>query len=177
MVESRLSESTQMGYSAAGTVVEVGEGIDDLRVGDRVACAGVGLANHAEIVRIPQNLTVKVPDSLALEDAATVTLGAIALQGVRRAMPTLGETFVVIGLGIIGQLTAQLLRSNGCRVIGADLDERRVRIATELGMDVALGADEQFVEQVIRLTNGIGADGAMITPAAPSTRSLCPQSR
>jgi predicted dehydrogenase/threonine dehydrogenase-like Zn-dependent dehydrogenase len=168
IVEARLNEFQPMGYSAAGTVMEVGDGVIDLRQGDRVACAGAGLANHAEVVRVPRNLVVPVPESLTLQDASTVTLGAIALQGVRRAEPTLGETFVVIGLGIIGQLTAQLLRANGCRVIGTDLDMHRVAAATELGMDIGIAPGETEIQDVVGLTDGIGADGVIITAAAPT---------
>ena len=168
MVESRLGAPQATGYSAAGTVIEVGEGVDDLRAGDRVACAGAGLANHAEVVRVPRNLVVPIPERLDLSDASTVTLGAIALQGVRRAQPTLGETFVVIGLGIIGQLAAQLLRANGCRVIGTDLDAGRVANAIEMGIDVGLGGGDDDSEQVRRLTEGIGADGVLITAATRS---------
>ena len=123
LVSGASTAGAATGYSAAGTVIEVGQGVADMKPGDRVACAGAQAAHHAEIIRVPRNLTVPVPDDLSLADASTVTLGAIALQGVRRAVPTLGETFVVIGLGVLGQLTAQLLRANGCRVIGLDLDQ------------------------------------------------------
>lgn len=158
------------GYSAAGVVIAVGEGIGDIAVGERVACAGAQFAHHAEIVRVPRNLMAPVPDELSMDQACTVTLGAIALQGVRRAKPTLGESFVVIGLGFLGQLTVQMLKANGCRVIGADLDPDRVATALELGMDVALDpADEQSVSRVARLTDGFGADGVIITAATRSS--------
>ncbi|HLM69751.1 MAG TPA: bi-domain-containing oxidoreductase, partial [Longimicrobium sp.] len=161
------------GYSAAGIVVQAGEGIEDLRPGDRVACAGAQSAHHAEYVNVPRNLVVPVPEGLDLAHASTVTLGAIALQGVRRATPTLGECFVVVGLGILGQLTVQLLRANGCRVIGTDPDPARVRLAGELGMDVGMAPEGgREVEQVARLTDGIGADGVIITAATPSDEVL-----
>jgi predicted dehydrogenase/threonine dehydrogenase-like Zn-dependent dehydrogenase len=168
LVERKLSEAQATGYSASGTVVGVGEGITDLALGDRVACAGAQNAHHAEVIRVPRNLTAPIPAGLGFAEASTVTLGAIALQGVRRAQPTLGETFVVIGLGILGQLTAQLLRANGCRVIGTDLDPARVQLAVELG---AAGLDQQTgngVAEVSRLTDGIGADGVIITAATTS---------
>ncbi len=169
LVQSRLSAEGPTGYSVAGTVLAVGAGIEDLRPGDRVACAGAQCAYHAEIVAVPRNLTVAIPEGLDFASASTVTLGAIALQGVRRANPTLGETFVVIGLGIIGQLTAQLLKANGCRVIGSDLDEARVKLAEGLGLDVGLLPGADALEQsVARLTDGIGADGVIITAATPS---------
>jgi predicted dehydrogenase/threonine dehydrogenase-like Zn-dependent dehydrogenase len=169
IIETRLRASEPLGYSAAGTVIEVGEGIDDIRLGDRVGCGGAQSAHHAEVIRVPRNLTVPIPENLGFAEASTVTLGAIALQGVRRAQPTLGESFVVIGLGILGQLTAQLLRANGCRVIGTDLDPDRIRQALELGMDVGVdSSSDADIDQVARLTAGIGADGVIITAATPS---------
>ena len=169
VVQGQLSAGNTTGYSAAGVVLEVGEGIDDIRPGDRVACAGSQCAYHAEIIRVPHNLAVPVPDGLDFAAASTVTLGAIALQGVRRVQPTLGETFVVIGLGGLGQLTAQILRANGCRVVGTDLDKERIRLAQELGMHMGIYPEEgSDIEHVARLTHGIGADGVIITAATPS---------
>jgi predicted dehydrogenase/threonine dehydrogenase-like Zn-dependent dehydrogenase len=169
LVQSKLEAAQPTGYSAAGIVVAVGEGVADLAPGDRVACAGAGYAVHAELVRVPRNLVARVPDGVGMADACTVTLGAIALQGVRRASPTLGESFVVMGLGVLGQLTAQLLAASGCRVIGTDLDRERIRQARELGMDAGLHPDDgDDVEQVARLTDGVGADGVIITAASPS---------
>ena len=100
-----------LGYSAAGTVIEVGEGVDGFLVGDRVACAGAGYANHAEFISVPRNLAVTLPDALSFGEGCFATVGTIALQGVRRAEPTLGETVVVIGAGLIGLLTAQILHA------------------------------------------------------------------
>jgi predicted dehydrogenase/threonine dehydrogenase-like Zn-dependent dehydrogenase len=169
LVQARLNAGAPTGYSAAGVVLDVGEGIDDLRPGDRVACAGSQFAHHAELIRVPRNLTAPIPADVGFEAASTVTLGAIALQGVRRAQPTLGESFVVIGLGSLGQLTVQLLRANGCRVIGTDLDPRRVQRAKSLGLSLALSGDDgQNEEQVSRLTDGVGADGVIITASATS---------
>lgn len=120
-VQSRLDHWKQLGYATAGTVLEVGEGVSGFAVGDRVACAGQDYASHAEIVCVPQNLCAKVPEGVRLEHAAFATLGAIALQGVRQAQVQLGETVAVIGLGLIGQLTVQLLRAAGCWVCGYDV--------------------------------------------------------
>ncbi|MFN2302023.1 MAG: bi-domain-containing oxidoreductase [Gammaproteobacteria bacterium] len=167
LVQEKRDAAVPTGYSAAGTVVAVGDGVDDLAVGDRVACAGNQYAHHAEFVRVPRNLCVPLPEALDFEEGSTVTLGAIALQGVRRAEPTLGETFVVIGLGILGQLTVQLLRANGCRAIGVDTDPARVALAQELGLDVAINPGDDG-DQVARLTGGLGADGVIITAATPS---------
>jgi predicted dehydrogenase/threonine dehydrogenase-like Zn-dependent dehydrogenase len=168
-INERLTAAMPTGYSAAGVVVEVGPGVDDFKVGDRVACAGAQCAFHAEYICVPKNLAVIIDDAVNIDHASTVTLGAIALQGVRRASPTLGETFVVIGLGILGQLTVQLLKANGCRVIGVDLDNERVRLAEQHGMDVGISTEtENDIEHVHRLTGGIGADGVIITAATPS---------
>jgi len=168
-ISERLTAAIPTGYSAAGVIVAVGSGVEGFRPGDRVACAGAQCAFHAEYICVPKNLTVLVDGAISIDHASTVTLGAIALQGVRRASPTLGETFVVIGLGILGQLTAQLLKANGCRVIGVDLDQDRVTLATQLGMDVGISNETASdVEQVNRLTGGIGADGVIITAATPA---------
>jgi predicted dehydrogenase/threonine dehydrogenase-like Zn-dependent dehydrogenase len=172
-VKGKLDAGLPTGYSAAGTVVAVGSEVEGFAVGDRVACAGAGIANHAEVVDVPVNLCAAVPDSLSFDAAATVTLGAIALQGVRRAQPTLGETVVVIGLGILGQITAQLLGANGCRVIGTDVDPARIAKATENGLDMGLNpSDANFVEKIIKLTDGHGADAVVITAASASSEIL-----
>ncbi len=169
MVKTKLTSGTALGYSAAGTVIEVGEGVEDLRIGDVVACAGAQCAHHAEVIRVPRNLTARCPERLDLSHASTVTLGAIATQGIRRLAPTLGETFVVLGLGILGQLAAQLLKANGCHVIGVDLDRARVRLANECGIDHAFHPDDvASEEQVSRLTDGYGADGVVVTAASAS---------
>ena len=169
IIAARMGVGFPTGYSVSGTVVEAGANVADFLPGDRVACAGAQCAYHAEFVRVPRNLCVAVPDSVDFAAASAVTLGAIALQGVRRANPTLGECFVVLGLGVIGQLTAQLLRANGCRVIGVDLDRNRLALARELGMDCAVHPDDgDNVSQIARLTDGIGADGVIITAATPS---------
>jgi predicted dehydrogenase/threonine dehydrogenase-like Zn-dependent dehydrogenase len=167
--QGALTGGQPTGYSAAGVVIGVGSNIDDIVLGDRVACAGAQCAHHAEVINVPRNLTVRLPDGVDFQAASTVTLGAIALQGVRRAAPTLGETFVVLGLGILGQLTSQMLRANGCRVIGTDLSHDRIDLGKRLGMDAGVYPEEgASIEQVIRLTDGIGADGVIITAASPS---------
>ena len=168
-INGMLEAGAATGYSAAGVVVATGEEVTDFQLGDRVACAGAQCAHHAEYINVPRNLAVPIPENLGFAEASTVTLGAIALQGVRRATPTLGESFVVIGLGILGQLTVQLLKANGCRVIGIDIDKDRIQIAKELGMDLGIHpSEENDIEQVIRLTGGTGVDGVIITAATPS---------
>lgn len=169
MVERKFAQETPTGYSAAGTIIEVGEGVKDLSVGQRVACAGNIYAFHAQIIRTPRNLVVPIPDALEFDEASTVTLGAIALQGVRRLEPTLGETFTVIGLGILGQLTAQMLRANGCKVIGMDPDKGRVELAIKIGMEIAIDPnDDDEVKRIMQFTGGVGADGVIVTAATPS---------
>lgn len=173
LVETRLAALQPTGYSASGTVIEVGDGIGDIAPGDAVACAGAQCAHHAQVIRAPRNLVVPIPDRLGGEAAATVTLGAIALQGVRRAQPTLGETFIVIGLGLLGQLTQQILQANGCRVIGMDLDRRRIETARATGLAFGIHPDDgDAVDQVLRLTDGSGADGVIITAATPSNEPV-----
>lgn len=168
-VRNKLASGNPSGYSAAGTVIAVGPTAQGFLVGDRVACAGAGIANHAEVIDVPVNLAAKVPDAVGLDIASTVTLGAIAMQGVRRAQPTLGETFIVVGLGILGQLTTQILAANGCRVIGIDLDTRRIDLALAGGMGHGVDSTaENYVERVLRLSDGIGADGVIVTAASAS---------
>lgn len=168
LVKQKLDTSFPIGYSTAGVVVGVGEGVEGYQIGDHVTCAGSQAAFHAELVSVPQNLVCSVPDGLEMAEASTVTLGAIALQGVRRATPTLGETFVVIGLGILGQITHQLLNANGVRTIGTDLDESRIETGLSLGMDAGVSRAVNLEKQVARLTNGNGADGVIITAATAS---------
>lgn len=164
---------TPLGYSCAGIVLQVGRNVRDLRPGDRVACAGGGKATHAEIVLVPRNLVVGLPDGCDLKDAASVSLGAIALHGVRRADVRLGEFAAVIGLGLVGQLTVQLLRLSGCRAIGIDVVDGRVRLAHRLGMDVGLVVGEDAVENPIHvLTGGRGVDATIITAASESDAIL-----
>ncbi len=169
-VRGQLASGLPTGYAASGTVVELGEEVDQFGVGDLVACAGAGIANHAEYINVPVNLAVSVPQGVSLEHASTATLGAIALQGVRRATPSLGETVAVIGLGIVGQLTVQLLKANGCRVIGVDVDPTRVLTAERGGLDHGVdAASASFVERVHKLTDGFGADAVIITAATASS--------
>jgi predicted dehydrogenase/threonine dehydrogenase-like Zn-dependent dehydrogenase len=164
-IQEQAYNPRPLGYAASGVVSEVFSGETRFQVGDRVACGGSGYAYHSEFIRVPVNLAVPVPADVSLAHASTATLGAIALQGVRRASPTMGETFVVVGLGILGQLVTQLLRAHGCRVIGADTDPARVQLALQLGMHGALPDQTGSPESVLRMTGGIGADGVIVTAA------------
>ena len=169
LVQGQLEAGNVTGYSAAGVVIGVGDDVHGYSVGDFVACAGAQSAHHAEIINVPQNLVVKVPEGLEITSASSVTLGAIALQGIRRANPTLGECFVVVGLGVLGQLCVQILKANGCSVIGIDIEKNRIETALSAGMDLSIDPSENNKEeQVYRLTSGFGADGVIITAATTS---------
>jgi predicted dehydrogenase/threonine dehydrogenase-like Zn-dependent dehydrogenase len=168
-VQGRLNAVMAMGYSAAGTVVAKGIGVEEFNPGDRVACAGAGYANHAEYILVPKNLCTKVPEKITLEEAAYTTIGSIAMQGVRQATVTLGETVAVIGLGLIGQITVQLLKANGCAVAGIDLDEKAATLAKSSGADVVLHRQHDDVNKVVHaMTGGIGADAVIIAAAGKS---------
>jgi predicted dehydrogenase/NADPH:quinone reductase-like Zn-dependent oxidoreductase len=170
-VRSRLDVAIPLGYSCAGTVLDVGRDAQSLfSKNDRVACAGAGQANHAEIVAVARNLAVRVPDAVSLDDAAFVTVGAIALQGVRIADVRLGEACVVIGLGLVGQLTVQLLKAAGCRVFGIDVAADKVDLARAQGADGAcLRSDPDVVDKVRAFSLGRGADAILIAAATGSS--------
>lgn len=167
-VKGGLERSIPLGYSCAGIVEQVGRGAEEFSVGDRVACAGMGYASHAHAVFVPKNLAVAVPANVSLEDASYVTLGAIALQGVRVADVRLGESVAVIGLGLLGQLTVQILKANGCRVIGVDLDPAKVEQALRLGADAAVRRSDDVLAAVASFTEGVGADAVVVTAATES---------
>jgi predicted dehydrogenase/threonine dehydrogenase-like Zn-dependent dehydrogenase len=168
-VQGQLGYGNPTGYSCAGIVIQAGQGITDIRPGNPVACAGAGIANHAEIVLVPRNLVVKVPEGCELRAAASVTLGAIAMQAVRRADPRLGEIVAVIGLGLLGQLTMQLLNAAGCQVIGFDLEQRRVALAQQLGAgNFFVSSDVDVLNEVHYRTAGHGVDATIITATSSS---------
>ena len=172
-VRGKLDAGSPSGYSLCGRILEVGDGIDDLKPGMRVAAAGAAYANHAEVVSVPRNLVVPVPDGIADQEAASVTLGAIAMQGVRRAAPTLGESAAVIGLGLLGQIAIQILRANGIRVIGFDLDPIRVLQARESGCDHVLASDQvNPIDETLNFSGGHGVDFVIITAATRSNDPL-----
>lgn len=160
-----------LGYSLVGIAVETGAAIDDIAVGDRVACAGAGEAGHAEFVRVRRNLLVKVPPDVADGDAATVTLGAIALQAVRRANLQLGERVAVIGLGILGQMAERMARAAGCLTIGMDLNDNRVDRALQAGMTAGATTADSLGQRIEALTGRQGAD-VVIVAAASRNRAV-----
>jgi len=167
-VRNKLDQPLPVGYCNASVVVEFGESVTGFKVGDRVASNG----RHAEMVCVPSNLCAKIPEEVDDESAAFTVLGAVALQGIRLAQPTLGETFAVIGLGLVGLMTLQLLRAQGCRVLGVDLDPARLALARQFGaetVDLSAGADP--VAAAMTLSTGHGVDGVLI---AASTQSSDP---
>jgi predicted dehydrogenase/threonine dehydrogenase-like Zn-dependent dehydrogenase len=169
-VRTKLDTLKAMGYSSAGKVIASLDRNGLFKPGDRVACAGQDYASHAEVVSVPQNLVVRIPDNVLFEEAAFTTLGAIAMQGVRQANPMLGERVAVIGLGLLGQITCQLLRANGCLVFGIDLNDRLVRMAQETAfVKAALRNDPDLVSICMDFTNGHGFDSVIITAATHSS--------
>ncbi|MCG8588000.1 MAG: bi-domain-containing oxidoreductase [Proteobacteria bacterium] len=171
-VMTRLEAPQPLGYACAGVIEAVGDGVQDFAPGDRVACAGAGYANHAEWVNVPENLVVAVPDGVPLEKAAFATLGAIALQGVRVTDPTLGEIGAVIGLGLIGQLSVQLLAANGCRLLAIDLDPERIEQAVAQGAEWGGAPKADHEAWKAAATGGHGADFALVTAASESSAPI-----
>ncbi len=168
----KLDEPLPLGYCNAGDVMDVGYGVVGFVVGDRVASNGP----HAEFVSVPANLVTRVPDNVSDDAAAFTVIGAIGLQGIRLAKPELGETFVVIGLGLIGQITCQLLKAHGCHVIGFDFDGSKVQLAQGFEVEAIQSNGElDPVKWVQRQTGGLGADGVLIT-ASTSSDSVIAQS-
>lgn len=162
-VFNKLGQPLPLGYCNVGKVVAVGRGVTEFQVGDRVASNG----NHAEYVCVPQNLVAKIPDNVTDDEAAFTVIGSIGLEGIRLLKPELGETIVVVGLGLIGLIVSQLLRANGCRVVGVEFDQAKLDLAAQWGVipvNPAKGDDQ--VKVVEELTNGIGADGVIITASA-----------
>jgi predicted dehydrogenase/threonine dehydrogenase-like Zn-dependent dehydrogenase len=169
-INTRLGAANPLGYSSAGVAIAVGGLVEGIKPGDRVACGGVGYANHAEFAVVPKNLVVKVPAAVSDEEAAFATLGAIALQGIRLADPKLGETVLVLGLGLLGQITVQLLRANGCRVLGTDLDPSLVALAEKFG---ARGIPASDAEIACReLSGGHGVDAVLVCAGTSSNQPI-----
>ncbi|MCL0077780.1 bi-domain-containing oxidoreductase [Peptococcaceae bacterium] len=165
-VRAKLDQPIPLGYSNAGVVIAVGKGVKGFCVGDRVVSNG----SHAEVVCVPENLCAKIPDSVSYEEAAFAVIGSIALQGIRLANPSLGECFVVTGLGLIGLLTVQLLKAQGCRVLGIDFDEYKLELAKKFGADIVnLSKGEDAVLAAKSFSRGYGVDGVIITASTKSS--------
>jgi len=179
-VRSRLDLPQSPGYSSAGTVIAVGEGVTDLQPGDRLACAGAGFAVHAEVACVPRLLVARIPgrvisnarvakEEVSFDEAAFATLGAVALHGIRTAEVKLGDLVAVIGLGLLGQLTVQLLKAAGCRVIGMDLNASRSDLARQHGADVIASLPSTFRDLCTETSRGIGVDSVLITAETSSS--------
>lgn len=160
----KLDEPLPLGYCHVGEVVETGAGVSEFKIGDRVASNG----KHAEYVSVPQNLVAKIPENVSDEEAAFAVIGSIGLQGIRLCQPTFGETVVVFGLGLIGLITAQLLRANGCRVVGIDLEPQKLALAAQSGCYTVNPKESDVVAAVLEHTGNIGADAVIITASAKS---------
>ncbi len=173
-VRSRLDQPQTPGYSSAGTVIAIGEGVTDLQPGDRVACAGAGFAVHAEIACVPRLLVARISaraagDEVPFDEAAFSTLGAVALHGIRNAEAKLGDLVAVIGLGLLGQLTVQLLKAAGCRVLGMDLDPVRADLAERMGAERAANSASAFRDLCTQTSRGAGVDSVLITAETSSS--------
>lgn len=168
-VRNKLEQPLPLGYCNVGVVLEVGKGIEGFNLGDRVASNG----KHAEVVSVPLNLCTRIPDGVSNESAAFTVIGAIALQGIRLVQPTLGEAVVVTGLGLIGQIAVQLLRANGCRVLGIDFDPARLEMARSFGAEIVnLDAGEDPVQAAERFSRGRGVDAVLVTAATRSSEPM-----
>ena len=162
------SKDLVLGYSNVGTILETSAGLDGFRPGDTVTCAGIGFASHAQQCYVPKNLLARCPANVDLREAAFTTLGACAMQGLRRGRVELGETVAVIGLGMIGQLAVQIARAGGAHVIGVDTNESRVKLASQMGSDV-VAHPQNALQAAKNATHGRGVDVAIITAGTPSS--------
>ncbi|HEY1462091.1 MAG TPA: bi-domain-containing oxidoreductase [Terriglobales bacterium] len=169
-VRQRLDQPVSVGYSSSGTIVGIGEGVNDIRVGDRVACAGAGYAVHAEVACVPRLLVAKFPSEadLNFDEAAFATLGAIVMHGVRLSNAKLGDVVGVVGLGLLGQITVQMLKAAGCRVLGYDIVPERAALAATLGADAVSNAASEFNDLCMQYSSGNGADVVLITAQTES---------
>src|ERR1700722_11271605 len=171
-VEARLETLSALGYSCSGFVLEAGIGVTGFQPGDRVACAGAGYASHCEINFVPANLAVRIPANVSLQAASLTTIGAIAVQGVRQANVTFGETVAVIGVGLVGVLAIQVLRAAGCRVIAIDLSGDRAAQAVSFGAHLGLATSDPSLEGAVASFSRYGVDAALITAATRSADPL-----
>lgn len=169
LMMNKLDAPSALGYSCAGEVIAIADDVTEFKIGDKVACAGAG-AVHAEVVAVPKNLCVKLPEAVELNEATFTTLGTIAMQGIRQADLRLGENCVVIGLGLLGQLTVQMLNAAGVKSIGVDINSSMVALCKELGASYAFERITEGLDTLIKeLTNGQGTDAVIITAATDST--------
>jgi len=173
-VFNKLEQPLPLGYCNVGKVIAVGEGVSEFNVGDRVASNG----SHAEVVCIPKNLVALIPDNISDDEAAFTVIGSIGLQGIRLLNPTFGETVVVIGMGLIGLMTAQMLKANSCQVIGVDLDQSKLDLAQKAGIiPFNPNSDGDVVKFVENYTQNIGCDGVIITASAKTNEIISQAAR
>ncbi len=167
---NRLDQPFLLGYSSAGIVMEVGRNVTAFQPGDRVACSGGGHAVHAEYALIPENLAARIPDNVNFSSAAFATLGAIALNGIRLTSPQIGESVAVIGLGLLGLITAELTKANGCFVCGSDISLPRIKFANNLG--ISAYSNKKILANYLSLTRGRGFDHVLICADTPSDETV-----
>ncbi len=171
-VRSRLDQPSALGYSSAGTVIAVGQGVSGLIPGDRVACAGAGHAVHAEFACVPRLLVARIPNAIPFEEAAFTTLGAVALHGVRNTDAKLGDIVAVIGLGLLGQLTVQILKAAGCSVLGMDISRDRADLASRSGADAVSTSSSEFHDLCLQMSSGHGVDAVLIAAQTSSNEPV-----
>jgi predicted dehydrogenase/threonine dehydrogenase-like Zn-dependent dehydrogenase len=169
-VKNKLDSFKVLGYSGAGIVTE--SRCDAFSVGDRVAVGGAGYANHAEIVSVPEKLAIKIPSDVSFEDASYTTVASIAMQGVRQADPRIGESVAVIGLGLLGIITIQLLKASGCRVAGIDINENLFEQAKKFGADECYKSSPESINSLLAFTRGMGFDSVIITAGTSSSAPM-----
>ena len=175
-IESQKELKSCLGYSLSGVVVGVGDNVQEFKIGDKVSAAGAGKANHSEYVAVPKNLVVKMPEKLDFQSASSVTLGSIAMQGLRRADIKLGDTVAVIGLGLLGQILIQLLKANGARVIGFDINDKKVGLAKEFGVEESYNSlNVNVLDKIFNFTERKGVDATIITASAPKNNEIIQQ--
>ena len=168
LMMNKLEAPSPLGYSCSGEIIAIADDITDFKIGDKVACAGAG-AVHAEVVAVPKNLCVKLPENVNCDNGSFTTIGAIAMQGIRQADLRLGETCAVIGLGLIGQLTIQMLNASGVKSIGIDINSKMVELSKELGANYSFERNIEGLDLIIKeITNGYGVDAVIITAATSS---------
>jgi len=170
--KSNLDQPIALGYSCAGIVSEISDEIYDINVGDRVACAGAGYAVHAEQIVVPRNLIAKIPDDVEFDKAAFSTIGSIAMQGIRLANVQIGESVAVIGLGLIGLLTVQILKAAGCQIVAYDPKSIQCALASELGINQTSDDIEMFAQKCKTISNNVGVDKVLITASTKSDKPI-----
>ena len=170
-VRKKLDEKEPLGYSLCGIVLEIGKNVKNLSVGDFVTAGGAGYANHAEVVVVPAQLVIRVPKNISIEEAPFTTIGAISLQGIRQANPKIGEIFLVFGLGLVGQITTQILLANGCKVLVYDIQKDLVNLAKKFGA-IPIKNKKEFFEKIDQISNGMGIDGSIITAGSKNSEPI-----